>query len=196
MPQRNKKARKGSGQPKGTKRVDPDRVDPKLVDIDYGRLRGVTASIELDAITLVRSHFASAANPRVFDEDNGQSEYSLGITDARWFVEPGRLELLLEYSVRAIHRRASGEHVDLFDAVSAFVAAYALPADFVADDEVMADFVLANGQINVFPYVRHQMADQSSKAGWRTLVLKVLRVPARRPVGLVKHLPPWVRLDE
>lgn len=137
----------------------------------------------------------SALDPRnLEDAAAGQKNYALHLGDARWWLEGAVLDILLGYRINAFLSRET-KQVELFTITARFVASYALPdnANIVTEgrDSLMADLVAANGQINVFPYLRQLVADMTSRTGWSSLVLNVFKAPAKRPRDLVRMARAW-----
>lgn len=167
--------------------------EQESVHIDYDRLRTVTKVIQLDTLILVDSTILSLMDPRELSlYPEGSTEYALSVVDARWWKDDERLDVVLGYRVTALLRENSSER-HLFSATARFMVGYRLPSDFVLPGEdAMADLVMANGQINSFPYLRQLIADQTSRAGWPALHMNVLRAPAKRPKSLVRNAPAWV----
>lgn len=165
------------------------------VEIDYERLKSLTKLIQLSGIVLVDGGIQSNVDPRLFaGSDGGPKGYTLSLGDARWWIEGNALDVLLGYRVTGQATR-SGEKLDLFTVGARFLVSYALPEDTAVPlenrDNLLADLVAANGQINAFPYLRQFVTDATARAGWPPLVLNVFKVPARRPRGLVRMARPW-----
>lgn len=160
---------------------------PGTVEIDYARLKERTGSFQLDNIVLMDSSYESHSDPRTLADTTGPSEFTVGITEARWSRYETHVDVVLAYEIKAL-RRTPAEARDLFAVNARFLATYFVPGGTPhLEVEVMADWVIANGQINVFPYLRQLVADLSTRGGWPTLVLRVHRAPKSRPRDLVQR---------
>jgi preprotein translocase subunit SecB len=190
MPKRKAGPAKPGAAP-GTQKASLDAASSDLVEIDYARLKTSTATMQLDGITLAESQFTSHSDPRKLAETTTPQsvwEYGLVLSAAQWTRNGTQLDVALAYSVNA-SQRLGDVSATLFSVSARFVASYFVPpGSQVLDPDVMADWVCANGQINVFPYLRQLVADLSGRGGWPPLLLKVLRAPAKRPRRLVQKV--------
>jgi hypothetical protein len=166
------------------------------IEINYARMRMVSKVVQLDEVILGDAGLVSRIDPRRMDTLKATTppEYQVKLVDARWWRDGQQFDVGLGYLVQASVRSQSALH-ELFEVRSRWVVSYTLPEDFAlpADgDEILADFVAANGQINVFPYLRQLVNDLSARGGWPPLVLAVFKVPAKRPHGLIRNAPAWL----
>jgi hypothetical protein len=134
-------------------------------------------------------------DPRVLSSfEGGTTSYTVSLAEASWWRDDIRLDVVLGYSVRGILHVEDSPRV-LFVIDARFLVDYLLREEDVASvddlDDILADFVAANSQINTFPYLRQLVADQSTRAGWPALHMNVLRAPAKRPRDLVRNVAPW-----
>ena len=165
------------------------------VEIDYDRLRSVSKVVQLNDVLLAEGAFASHLDPRQLDamQPTAAPEYQLNLVDGRWWRDGQHFDVALGYRVLATIRSEKAT-TPLFEIRARWFVSYSLPEGFEPSaeaDEVFADFVAANGQVNAFPYLRQFVGDLSGRAGWPPLVLAVLRAPAKRPRGLIRKAPPW-----
>jgi len=169
--------------------------DHPRVQIDYSRLSKVTKVLRLDGIDMLDMSFRSFVDPRSLAAmpEGSETAVSQGVVEARWHRDGALLDVVLGFRVVA-HLRVPGApgHQDLFAIQARLLISYALPEGFAIDDheaEVMADLVMANGQINSFPYFRQLVVDHTSRAGWPPLTLDVFRAPASRLANIVRNAP-------
>lgn len=169
----------------------------EMVEIDYGRLQLISKFVSLSNVELGSVSFESKVPPKLLrNEELGQSEFALGIEDACWFRKDSLFEIALSYGLAGSYHfdDVDRESLSLFYLRTCWVASYELPADFErpsSHEEVAADFVFANGQVNIFPYLRQLVVDITAKAGWPPLCLPVFRVPKSRPRLLARNSPVW-----
>lgn len=176
----------------------PGPASNDLVTIDYARLKVISGVVQLQDVSLIGANLRSFIDPRKIQADapaNGP-EFFIGINDARWWREGTLLEIVLGYDVMAALRREADQPDGprLFQLGATWVVTYELPKTFHRPDnhdEIAADFVIANGQVNVFPFLRQLVVDLTAKAGWLPLILPVFRVPRQRPRGVVRNAPAW-----
>lgn len=172
-------------------------IEGDVVDVDYGRLQTLSKFVHLKDVELARLSFESQLAPaHLLNEQEGQSEFSLNVSEARWFRSDELFEVALCYDLLASFSRGkkAKERTSLFFIKAYWVASYSLPTTFERPqnhEEAAADFVMANGQVNIFPFLRQLVVDMTAKAGWAPLWLPVFRVPKSRPRSLVKNLPVW-----
>jgi hypothetical protein len=158
-------------------------------------LKTLTKLLQLHNIVLVESSICSALDPRSLGNAVvGQKTYALNLGEARWWLDGAALDVLLGYRITAFLSR-DAKQLELLTVTASFVASYALPDNTkIATedrDSLMADLVAANGQINVFPYLRQLVVDMTSRTGWPPLVLNVFKAPAKRPRDLVRMARAW-----
>ena len=190
LPRKKAKPRKGAtGASSKPVAASDDRVD-----IDYEQLKSLTRLIQLTGITLVDGGINSHLDPRTLASNAGEKGYALTLGDARWWVDGATLDVLLGYRVTGTVT-LDGQRTDLFTVAGRFLVNYVFPDGTSVPhdnrDNLLADLVAANGQINVFPYLRQLVSDLTARAGWPPLVLNVLKAPARRPRGLVRMAKVW-----
>jgi hypothetical protein len=169
-----------------------------LVDIDYERLKSISRLVQLEDIVLAESGWRSAVSHRAVAGAPGTSEYVMSITDVTWWSSDDKLEISLLYRLSGFLRQ-DDEPFELFELVARWVASYGLSSPFTPSDDfdaAMRDFVVANGQVNVFPYHRQYVQDATVRAGWPPLVLPTFRVPGRRPRHLGRRAPAWPNATE
>ncbi len=200
MPPR-KKAGTATGTPTGVSRTAESVAPVKIerVDINYPRLATVTKVIKLHGIDMLDLSFLSMVDPRTLDHESGETAFSHGPVDARWFRRETQLDVVL--GLRVVGHLASDptdgsdrNYRDLFSLTARYLISYSLPEGFTIDgdeSEVMADMVLANGQINAFPYFRQLVVEQTARAGWPPLVLDVFRAPQTRVANIVRNAPAY-----
>lgn len=179
----------------GTKHENDDSPVIDQVDIDYERLGSLTRLIQLHNIVLMEVGMRSALDPRSLGDGTvGQRTYTVSLGEGRWQLSGAAIDVLLEYRVTAFLNREITQ-IELFALTARFVASYShlKPASIPAEDreDLMADFVAANGQINVYPYFRQLVVDMTSRAGWPALVIGVLKAPAKRPRTLISMANVW-----
>jgi hypothetical protein len=165
------------------------------IEIDYEQLKSLTKVIQLNGISLVDGGIHSNVDPRgIVGADVGPKGYALSLGDAKWWLDGSALDVVLGYRVTGTATRDS-EKIDLFTVGARFLVSYSLPEGTVVPldnrDNLLADLVAANGQINAFPYLRQFVNDLTARAGWPPLVLSVFKAPARRPRGLVRMAKVW-----
>ncbi len=191
MPRRKGPTKKeGRGETRGA--VAPS---VEAVDIDYVRIKQISGVVQLSNIVLAdvaytTLGFQQALAAHVKDE----AKYDVNVVDARWNRNGSAFDVSLGYSIdtQIVH---DGNAVPLFRLRARWVLSYVLPDDFQEPEqaaEAISDFVWANGQVNVFPYLRELVNDVTAKAGWLPLVLPVFRAPARRPRDGVRMMDAWV----
>lgn len=163
----------------------------EMVAIDYNRLRTITSVIQLDTINLIDSMMTSFLDARFLDTGQATLEYSVQLADAAWARKDQQVDVVVGYQVTA-HIRDDDKPKELFSVTARFLVGYRVPDGFKLDPatgaDVMADLVIANGQMNAFPYVRQLIADQTARAGWPPLQLDVLRAPAKRRRNFVREV--------
>lgn len=179
----------------GTQLKNEDSSAIEQVDIDYERLKSLTRLIQLHNIILMEVSMRSGLDPRSLgDRPVGKRNYTVSLGEARWWLNGTGLDILLEYRVAAFLSREA-EQIELFTLTARFAVSYAHPepANIPTEDKesLMADFVAANGQINVYPYLRQLVADITSRAGWPALVMGVFKAPAKRPRDLISMARVW-----
>jgi hypothetical protein len=181
-------SRKGKQSRQAAKRA-PD--ENEMVAIDYNRLRTLTSVIHLDTINLIESAMTSFLDARRLDGSKAMLDYGVQLADAAWARQGSQLDAYVAYVISA-RMRDDSKTKELFRVTARFLVGYRVPEDLLLDaftsSDVMADFVVANGQINAFPYVRQLVADQTARAGWPPLQLDVLRAPAKRRRDFVREL--------
>lgn len=162
----------------------------ETVSIDYQLLQTVSKEVQLRDILLGDVAFTSIADPKSLrSKDAPKISFSLELVAGTWWNDQQKLDVRLSYLLVA--------HVDgqtrqeLFRMQISWIARYELKVAYDGAVSAMEDFVEANVQINVFPYLRQIVNDVSARAGWPPLLLPVFRVPAKRPVGRVQKLPVW-----
>lgn len=160
------------------------------VAIDYDRLKTVSGVVRLKDVLLVHSHWNSLARtPRMEVEPAGMA-FKFALASATWDFLPElkQLEIELEYRLIAFARLDvtkdnESKDVQLFSLECEWSVVFSVPEDFLPTDLMaLADFSVANGQLNAFPYVRQYVQDVTSRGGWPPLVLPTFRAPANRPV--------------
>lgn len=164
-----------------------------VVDIDYTRLQEITRHVQLGDITLIGFNFMSQADPRrVRELAEAMPEYELHVIDARWFRQDTHFEVTLGYElVASLPAPGETQEAPLFRLRCGWLITYSLPADFKRPEnheEAAADFVFANGQINVFPFLRQLVLDTTAKGSWPPLMLPVFKIPRNRPAKLVRNV--------
>jgi len=170
----------------------PQRQKPKvaMTRIDYERVKQVSSVVRLKDVLLSHSHWQSATKvPRLAVEPSSMT-FTFFLADATWDFDATKLlEIQLEYRLAAfakIDGRKYGTDLPLFQLECEWDVVFEVPKEFSPlEAEVMADFAVANGQLNAFPYVRQYVQDVTSRAGWPPLVLPTFRIPAKRsePLG-------------
>lgn len=162
--------------------------------IDYERLRSLSRQVQLRDVALVATNFQCHRPPETVGRDVPRAfAFQLGHATWNHHPESGEVNVLLVFDVRAraTVEVAAGkpEDVNVFQLQSVWSVLYEIrpDADLAVDDDVMADFAFANGQLNVYPYVRQLVQDLTGRAGWPPLVMPVFTVPSRRPVGVVQR---------
>lgn len=191
------KSRKGAAD--GASKPQAPAADER-VEIDYEQLKSLTKLIQLHGITLVDGGITSHVDPRSLAEiDVEEKGYTLNLSDARWWLDGTSLDVLLAYRVTA-NGTINGQESALFTVGARFLVTYALPEGTEVPvenrDNLLADLVAANGQINAFPYLRQLVNDLTARSGWPPLVLNVLKAPARRPRGLIRMAKVWEVSEE
>lgn len=157
---------------------------PTAVSIDYERLRTLSRAVDIRDVRLLGAQFVSLREPEYIETNNGDLQFGMSLVDARWARAGNTFDVLLSYQVLT----RLGDDL-LFRATSSWVVKYQIASDFIetADFQAVADdFVMANGQVNLFPYLRQFVSDVTTRAGWPTLLLPVFKAPANRPPELVK----------
>lgn len=193
--------RKGAAQSKAPRqgKHDEKAATVERIEINYEQLKSVTKLIQLNAINLIDGGMRSEVDPRAAESLGGEKSYTLLLGDARWWIDGTSVDVLLGYRVTGT-ASIDGKKVDLFTITARFLASYVLPEGATIPsenrDNLLADLVAANGQINVFPYLRQFVNDLTARAGWPPLVLRVLKAPAHRPQGLVRMGRAWEPLAE
>ena len=168
----------------------PDESD-EMIAIDYNRLRTITSVIQLDTINLIDSMMTSFSDSRFLDAGQATLEYTVQLCDAAWARKDQQVDAVVGYQVTA-RVQDDDKPKEIFRVTARFLVGYRVPAGFTLDpstsSDVMADLVIANGQINAFPYVRQLIADQTARAGWPPLQLDVFRAPAKRRRDFVREV--------
>ncbi len=166
----------------------------KKSPINYERLKLITSHIQLHNINLKSASLHSTIDSRNANNLTGTKGYTLNLNEARWWLDGSDLEILLSYRASAFSMRDKIPS-ELFAVTASFIVTYSLDQKVIipsADhDEMMADLVAANAQINAFPYLRQIVVDLTSRSGWPALLLKVFRAPASRSTALVKKMRAW-----
>jgi hypothetical protein len=166
---------------------------PKVatVAIDYERVKSVSGVVRLKDVLLNHSHWHSMTRAPRLEIEPTTMAFNFALADATWDFVPELklLEIQLEYRLVAFAKvdgkRNDGNEVPLFQLECDWDVAFELPEGFSPSDvDALADFTVANGQLNAFPYVRQYVQDVTSRAGWPPLVLPTFRIPAKRP----KHI--------
>jgi len=157
-----------------------------MTRIDYDKVRQVSGVVRLRDVVLTHAHWLSTQ--AAFDLGGEAPTYSFRLVDASWDHQGSVLEVLLEYGLVAFagpHHSGGARDVQLFQLECGWKVAFGVPATFrPASGQVMADFVVANGQLNAFPYVRQFVQDLTGRAGWPPLILPTFRIPATREKDL------------
>lgn len=181
-----------------------------LIAIDYRRLQSIARCVQLESIVLLGVNFESYVDPRSPQDDAlSNRKFVLKIVDARWYHYGALFEAAIGYELLTTLERkdennrfpaefvALGAPADaLFRLTATWVATYTLPQDFQwpeDHEEVAADFVIANGQLNMFPFLRRLVVDVTAEGGWSSSLLPVFRVPKHRTRGLVRNLSAWAQ---
>ena len=168
-----------------------------LVAIDYDRLRQVSSVVQFANVAVVEMAYRTLSFKRDADPPvRRAARFDCNVVDARWHLVGATFHVGLGYQVDTEIKTETGPS-PLFRLTARWILTYALPENFrVPDpaDEIMADFVAANAQVNVFPYLRELVTDLSAKAGWLPLVLPVFRAPAKRHRDLVRRTDVWAPL--
>jgi Preprotein translocase subunit SecB len=192
------KRTKQRGETKATGQLSPSSKVDDRVEIDYSRLTSISGVIQLKDISLIGTSFRSMLDPRKVAADPSAhgSEFLIKNSDARWWRDGTLFEVVLGYDIAAALRRDDGHPNGrlLFQLNVTWIVTYSLPKDFRRPknhEDVAADFVFANAQINVFPFLRQLVIDVTAKAGWMPLLLPVFRAPKHRPLNLVRNAPAW-----
>lgn len=160
-----------------------------MVAIDYERVKSVSGVVRLKDVLLNHSHWHSVTRAPRLEVEPTTMAFNFALADATWDFEPEAklLEIQLEYRLAAFARVDGKENVDsnevsLFQLECDWDVVFAVPDGFSPSDlDALADFTVANGQLNAFPYVRQYVQDVTSRAGWPPLVLPTFRIPAKRP---------------
>lgn len=173
----------------------PSSGEDERVEIDYEQLKTLTRVIQLNGIFLLDGGIHSHVDHRaIAGTDGGPKGYVLSLGDARWWLDNSALDVVLGYRVTGTATREVGK-IELFTVSARFLVSYSIPEGAVVPldnkDNILADFVAANGQINAFPYLRQFVNDVTARAGWPPLVLSVFKAPARRPRALVRMAKAW-----
>jgi hypothetical protein len=173
-------------------------VASEVAEVDYTRLQSISKLVQLKNVEMMGLSFVSHADPRsVRFEGASRSEFALNLIDARWHRrdQGTHFEIVLGYEVIGLLRsEGADEGLPLFRLAASWVVTYSLPETFQRPDnheEAAADFVVANGQVNVFPFLRQLVVETTAKAGWPPLFLPVFRIPKSRRKGLVRNAPAW-----
>lgn len=162
----------------------------KLVPIDYPSLRSVSGRVRLQSVALRRTTFEVLVDAGSLAESSEGIDFTFQLVEARWDLEDGEraLDVILDYRVAAVSRQPDLEKkkpIILFGLACEWVVRFGLPDDFqVASPKVMADFAVANGQLNAHPYVRQLVQDLTGRSGWVPVVLPTFLAPASRPEHL------------
>lgn len=156
-----------------------------MVQIDDERVRKVSSVVHLQDVLLVHATWDSSIAYRRPDVNTASMRYVFRLAEATWGLHAhGNLEIHLEFRLNALAKGNGDKHdteVPLFETTSGWAVIFGVPDEFVpADGETMADFTVANGQLNAFPYVRQWVQDITGRAGWPPLVLPTFRIPAKR----------------
>lgn len=158
-----------------------------MVAIDYERVKTISGVVRLKDVLLTHSHWHSATRAPRLEVEPTTMAFNFALADATWEFVPELklLEIRLEYRLAAFAKVAEkndGQEVPLFQLECDWDAIFAVPDDFTPSNaEALADFAVANGQLNAFPYVRQFVQDVTGRAGWPPLVLPTFRIPVKRP---------------
>jgi len=162
---------------------------PEMRKLDVEAIRQAARAIELQEIVLVEMTWAA----RPFDPQAKKLNFDFVVPSVEWESDKESLAVWLRYEVRGTaatldQTEGAGEEAlrSSFALHSTWVVRYAVTQPIEAEGEAMGDFAYANGQLNSFPYLRQQVQDLTTKAGWPPLVLPVFRAPSSRPEGIAK----------
>jgi hypothetical protein len=168
-----------------------NRLKVAMVAIDYERVKSVSGVVRLKDVLLNHSHWRSMTRAPRLEVEPTSMTFNFALADATWDFVPeiNLLEIQLEYRLVAFARvdgkRNEGNEIPLFQLECDWDVAFEVPERFSPSDmDALADFAVANGQLNAFPYVRQYVQDMTSRAGWPPLVLPTFRIPAKRPKPL------------
>lgn len=170
----------------------PKDVLVPMVALDYERLKTVSGVVQLKDIFLNHSHWHSLARASQLDVGPAAMTFSFMLADATWDLMPDLklLEIQLEYRLIAHAKfdgesKSDGNEVALFRLDCNWEVIFGVPDDFTPTNlDALADFTVANGQLNAFPYVRQYVQELTGRAGWPPLVLPTFRVPAKRSAAI------------
>jgi hypothetical protein len=165
------------------------KIKVAMVAIDYERVKSVSGVVRLKEVLLNHSHWRSTMRAPRLEVEPTAMAFNFALADATWDFVPELklLEILLEYRLAAFAKvdgkqNVEGNEVPLFQLECDWDVVFEVPEGFAPSDlDALADFAVANGQLNAFPYVRQYVQDVTSRAGWPPLVLPVFRIPAKRP---------------
>lgn len=162
-----------------------------VTKIDFERLRSLSRRVQLRDVALVAASFQCLQHSNNFPRDV-QKSFLFRLAEAQWewSADTGMASVILVFNINArVAEEKKGQltETEVFQQQCVWNALYSIRVDddFEIDDDVMADFCFANGQLNVYPYVRQFVQDLTGRAGWPALVMPVLTVPSTRPVGVV-----------
>ena len=174
-------------------------VKVAMVAIDYERLKSVSGVVRLKDVLLNHSYWHSMTRATGLDVEPTAMAFNFALADATWDFVPHIKRLVVQLGYRlAAFARVGTDNVDdgeilLFQLECDWHVVFEVPDEFSpVDVDALADFTVANGQLNAFPYERQYVQDVTSRAGWPPLVLPTFRVPAKRPKAIGKRRVPNV----
>jgi hypothetical protein len=157
-----------------------------LVSINYERLRSISGAVQLRDVLLTHTHLQSFIVATKLSMNPEAMMYMFELTDATWDLdrEKNILEIQLKYKLHAAVGTQKGqqEPAPLFHLQCEWSVIFGVSEEIDPEtsEDVMADFAVANGQLNAFPYVRQYVQDVTGRAGWPPLVLPTFRIPSKR----------------
>lgn len=161
-----------------------------MIAIDYDRIKTISGVVRLKDVLLTNCHWNSTTRVQRLEVAAPNMAFHFALFDATWEFVPElqQLEIGLEYRLAAFAsttERSNGQEIPLFQLECNWDVIFAVPEDFTPSGAgVLADFSVANGQLNAFPYVRQFVQDVTGRAGWPPLVLPTFRIPVKRPKSL------------
>ena len=186
--------RKASKTNKTNKTNETNKVEKvEMVTIDYERVKVVSTVVRLKDVLLAHSHWHSVEKPTRLEADPTAMSFNFGLIEATWdfFAASRTLEIQLKFRLAAFAKVDGSDDrntVPLFQLECDWDVAFEIPESFEPSDVgALADFAVANGQLNAFPYVRQYVQDVTGRAGWPPLVLPTFRIPKKRPKALGGH---------
>lgn len=164
----------------------------EMIPIDYERVKVVSTVVRLKDVLLSHSHWHSKAKATNLALEPTAMAFTFALVEATWaFASATKtLEIQLEFSLAAFakvgrSKEDNANDVPLFQLDCDWDVVFEVPDEFApSDTSALADFAVANGQLNAFPYVRQYVQDVTGRAGWPPLVLPTFRIPKKRPKAL------------